>query len=827
MIPNTDKPMRLASDIEAIGFLDVVHKLEDVHCLASLDVDTEELYLFHDHPEFDGVEVYDKFDEKTYIIPERTGTLLEGLEFWSKAAQNGSKLVVHNTHTYDRVVVNRVCPENNIPLSAWDDTFIRSKMQYFDRPCPQGAKSAHGLKAYGIMMGINKPEVEDWSYIDAFKLHRCIEDVKIQRGCFLRLEKEREALESKGIDLSYAYKTVEVPYVISAINQELRGAKLDVEHVKDCVMDLDTKIKLLSDEIEPQLPPTVKGKGGKVSRKEVAELLGRNPAKTKDKFIQKKKEGEVITVVEKPFVKPTTNFHVTKKVNVYSASNIEHGFSPSFTKRPELIEWIRGVDPKCKPTVDWEIEKVVEETKFLNKNTCEYFSCKPEDTDYISGPFTRVEFTASRMTQHEKVKGFLIRLGLKTVEEWNLATDVYDNKIKVEEDTEVRWPPKAAPQFQLVKVVKKGQYLVSSPKLSEDDYEQLPEGLGKKIAEYNTFLHRRRFFSNPKDPENKGLLSMVREDGRIPCGVNSFNTATSRSSHRGWVNPAGEKSLYGEETRKSIVASEGKVLVGADQKSSQLSIAAFYAKNSEYYESIASGEEYDEDGKYIGKSAHCYSARNFGITSHEEWMRAVETQDSGLLKSIGLRRGFSKGASFGVIFGCSGGKLAGMLKVPEKEGNEKKDTFLKQMGLDNVKDWLAICKTTYSRGKNGFYIPLPFGYWVHCSQDHKAINYLIQGTEAIMEKMAELWFEKQLVKRGLQDKAYKVLSMHDEFLCESDEYCAQEVATLMAQSFTWAGKQLYNWFAKRPEMFPNIGGPEFVIDLASAAKVGKTYWDCH
>lgn len=521
--------MRLASDIEAIGFLDVVHKLADVHCLASQDVDTEEIYLFHDHPEFDGAEVYDKFDEKTYIIPERTGTLLEGLEFWSKAAQNGSKLIVHNTHTYDRIVVDRVYPENRIPLSTWIDTFILSKLQYFDRPCPQGAKSGHSLKAYGIMMGINKPEVEDWSYIDAFKLHRCIEDVKIQRGCFLRLEKEREALATKGIDLSYAYKTFEAPYVISAINQELRGANLDVEHVKDCVMDLDTKIKLLSDEIEPQLPPTVKGKGGKVSRKEVAELLGRNPAKTKDKFIQKKKDGEVITVVEKPFVKPSTNFHVTKKVNVYSASNIEHGFSPSFTKRPELIEWIRGVDPKCKPTVDWEIEKVVEETKFLNKNTCEYFSCKPEDTDYVSGPFTRVEFTASRMTQHEKVKGFLIRLGLKTVEEWNLATDVYDNKIKVEEDTEVRWPPKAAPQFQLVKVVKKGQYLVSSPKLSEDDYEQLPEGLGKKIAEYNTFLHRRRFFSNPKDPENKGLLSMVREDGRIPCGVNSFNTATGRS----------------------------------------------------------------------------------------------------------------------------------------------------------------------------------------------------------------------------------------------------------------------------------------------------------
>jgi hypothetical protein len=91
------------------------------------------------------------------------------------------------------------------------------------------------------------------------------------------------------------------------------------------------------------------------------------------------------------------------------------------------------------------------------------------------------------------VKGFLIKLGWKDADEWNLKKDVHGSYIKAEEDMELRWPKKAHPDNQLIKVVKKGELLVTSPKLTDDDYEQLPEGLGKKIAEYNTYKHRRNF----------------------------------------------------------------------------------------------------------------------------------------------------------------------------------------------------------------------------------------------------------------------------------------------------------------------------------------------
>lgn len=842
MIPEVKDNMVVGGDIEAIGFLDVVYKLEHVHCLCCQDVETEELFLFHDNPEFNNVDVYDPYDGKVYSIPERTGTKLEGLKFWSQIAKKGGKLAVHNAHTYDREVVNRVFPDNDIPLAAWDDTFIRSKLQWFDRSTPKGCKGPHGLQAWGARQGINKPEVTDWKEMDAFKLHRVIEDVKIQTGTYHLLNREASMLAEKGIKFDSAISNIEVPYVVSSLEQELRGAKVDVPHVNKTIAHIDKRLEELTGEIEPNLPPTVKPKGSKVSKTELAELLGVDPKRTKDEYEKRKKDGEVTLVVVKPFVKPSVNFTRTQKTAVWFASNVVHGFTPKFTKKTEVTEWIKKKDSTCKkPTVEWEYEKVIEETLLLNKNTCDYWDCNPTQTDFIAGPYTRVEFLPSTMTQNDVVKSYLIRLGLKHVEEWNLAKDVYGQKIKCEEDTVVRWPKKAAPENQLVKVCKKGEFLVSSPKLTEEDYEQLPEGLGKKIAEYNTLAHRRRFLSNPKDPENKGILSMVREDGRMPCGINVFNTATGRSSHRGWANAPSAKALLGEAIRRCIIAEEGNKLVGADQKSSQLSIAAFFAKNKEYYDSVASGSEYKEDeqgnkvldevtGKpiYLGTSAHCFSARNFGIVSQEEYKRALELQfeDEPLLHSIGLRRGFSKGASFGVVFGCSGAKLAGMLKVPEKEGNEKKNNFLRQMGLDNVKAWLDTCKHRYSRGK-GYYIPLPFGYWVYCSQDHKAINYLIQGTEAIMEKLAELYIDKEIKKLDMQDKAGRIISYHDECLYECPESFAEDLGRLCTAAFTWAGQKLFEYYDRNKERFPNVGGPAFAIDLAGGYDVGDNYWECH
>lgn len=758
----------LHSDVESRGFIDVVNKPEDVWCLVSRDDETDEVFIFHDYPEHDNAEVFDQGE--THIIPPRTGTLLDGVRFWYLAGKNGSKLSIHNCYSYDKPLVEKIWPKCEIPDEAWVDTFIQSKIQYFDRPQRKGAKSAHGLLNYSLMEGNKKPEVEDFSIMNAFMLHRCIIDTKTQKFAYNYLKKERDMLLSKlGIDMEKAYE-MEVEYTKNCHLQEVAGALADKAHMESCIVLWDVKAEEIQEAIEPVLPPTIKVNGGKVSRVDMAALFGYDTSSMKDEMELVKKDGEMVNQPVKPYYKPTTNFHTVQKVNVYSAFHIEQGFSKKFTKKNELTKWIKSTHPlgdKAKPkdlasyVKGWEIDKTVEETKLLNKNTCDYFELNPEDTDTIVGAHTKIKFVASKLTQHEVVKGFLIKNGLTSVSEWNFKKDSEGSFIKAEQPMTISYPPKASKENQLHYEVKKGDIVVSSPKVSEKDYEGLENEDAKRIGEYNTTVHRRRFLSNPKDPENKGLMAYIREDGRLPCGVNNFSTSSGRGSHRVWVNAAGEGSLYGEDIRKCIIAPEGRRLVGADMASAQLAILSFYARNAEYYQAVASGLELEKDEqgneRYVGMSAHCHSARNFGMVSQEEFERAVNTQESELLHSISLRRKKSKGASFGVCFGCSGKKLAGMLGVPESEGNAKKDLFLDRMGLQGIIDWGNKYKDSFKRGK-GFYLPLPFGYWAWCDSPHKICNFLAQGAEAACQKVAVNYFNKEVIKRGLD--AFKILDYH-------------------------------------------------------------------
>jgi len=814
----------LASDIEAVGFYDKVHTKKDIHCLCSIDIETEEVLLFHDHPEFDNVEVVDPYDHKTYTIPARVGTLDEGIKFWEKAVANGSKLIIHNTYGYDKHVIDKIWKDNTIKRKDYHDTFVQSKVQWFERPTPKGAKSPHGLKAYGIKCGVNKPEITDWTTIDAFKMHRVVEDCKIQASCYLMLDKEASLLKERyGVDFSVALD-IEGQYAIECFRQEQNGVKIDIEHARRCIKDLDEKLEVLRKEIEPQLPPTIKGSTPKVSRREMSELFGFDSSRVREKWIKKKKDGEVVDVIEKPFHKPTVKYYNTEKHKAWKAEHPTLGRVPSFDTKKEVTDVIKR---KHGHTKGWNIYKEEWETKVLNQNTCNHFDLEPEDTDIVCGAFTRISIEPSKLTQHEVVKGFLIKLGWKEAEEWNLKTDVNDNYIKVEENTEVRWPRKAHYDNQLVKVVKKGEYLVSSPKLTDDDYEQLPEGLGKKIAEYNTYKHRRNFLENFKDPENKGILSYVREDGRIPAGVNNFATRSGRGAQRIVVNVPSESALYGKEIRECFIAEEGKTLVGIDMKSAQLSIAAYYANNEAYYYNVAAGIAEDEEkGLYVGESAHCVNARMFGLTSEDDWKLAVKTQKKPLIKSIMLARKKSKGASFGVIFGCSGSKLAKMVGVPENQGNKMKNQFLEQMGLDTVIDVLKYYEQTYKYG-GGFMLPLAFGYWLWNNSSHKSFNTIDQGFEALAQKLATVKLYKDLKKRGIEKEVKVVGSFHDELLLEVTNGYEDTAGTLAGDAYTWSADQIYKYHLKNPKHFPNEEPPKFVIDLNGGFKKGDNYYVVH
>ena len=725
------------ADIETMGLWEQVHGMENIHCLCSVveDPETKEdvVVLFHDRPDFDNAKVWDDIDKKEYTIPPRAGSLIEGFRFWYRVGQSEKgKFYIHNCFGYDKPIIEKVLPKCKIPFEKWVDTFVRSKLQWFDRPAVKGAQGVHGLGPYGVRFGVKKPPVTDWTTFTPYICHRVIEDCHIQKKTSIYLEKEHELLKNMGVDLTKAFD-MEYKYVATCQEQEVVGAAVDIEHMNRCIETWDKRCEELEKTIEPKLPPTVKVSGVKVGRKAIAEMFGMDTKGIVDQTQQVKRNGETITDIIKPYYKPTMNFHITKKVNQYSGFNISYGESPTYIKKADLTKWIKENHPSTKPK-DWDISKEIIETKLLNKNTCDYFDVRPEDVDLIVGPHTKIKFVESKLTQHEQVKGFLIKSGIKKVQEWNLKKD--DNGIlKAEFDMTVHYPPKASYENQLHLDIKKGEAIVTSPKIGEKDYDQLEDETGKQVGEYNTTMHRRRFVANPKD-ETKGILNNVRADGRIPCGVNASSTGTLRSSHRLWVNAPSDSALYGKEIRRSIIAPKGRKLVSHDMNSAQLSIASYYANNYDYFKAVCFGQETKLDDKgndilhpdtgkpwYIAESGHCTNMQAFGLVSPEEVQLAIKTQDQDLIHDIGLRRKKSKGATFGMIFGCSGKKLASMLDIDEGEGNTRKNNFLEKIGLDRPMAILEEMCEKNKRGRGG-YIELPFHYFAFCSSPHARFNYL-------------------------------------------------------------------------------------------------------
>lgn len=787
----------LAMDIEANGLLEKVTK---TWCICAKDMNTDEIFVYHNFPQFDYARVTDPYDDKEYVIPKRNGTFEDGIKFVMGAGQ----LICHNYFGYDYFVMKKFFPYFTHDLSIVRDTLIESKVQWYERPTPKGCKGQHGLQAWGVRQGINKPEVKDWSTMDAFKLHRCLQDIEIQAETARMLSKERTQIESKFDTNLDECMLWEARYRYDVTIQELDGALVDKPFMEACVKELGTLSEELRIRIEPKLPYTVKFRSGKITGNEVATTVGL-PKVPPVLYEIKERQGVKKRYPIKEWYKPVTKWANEEKVKLYSAVNEVLGIDTDFvfSKLKEAREWMKLEYPEANLQKGWKYPSEETIKKVLNQNAKDWW--ETDEVDFIGGMYTKVEFIKSTMSQHAVVKRFLLSLGWIPTE-WNVKKD---SKGKAMRDG-------------------RGQLIKSSPKLTEDSFDSLPEGVGLDIAHYNTYSHRLKFIANPTD-NTKGLLNRIRPDGRVSCGVNDFSTATGRSSHSNWVNAAGVGALYGEETRKIIIAPKKHLLVGADMKSAQLSIAAYYANNRDYYQAVADGQEVikDEDGNeiYIGESGHCVNARMFELVSNAQWELAKDTQDPELLHFISLMRKKSKGGTFAVIFGASGKKVAQTLGIDEALGNEKKNAFLNNIGLDGAIDTLKETMHKYKRGSGG-YLELPFGFWVWCGQEHKVLNYLVQGTEAACQKVAVLYFKEWLnkeVKAG-NIKAKKVLDYHDEFLVESHEDCADEVGKMMCVAYKHASDRCAEWHREKSKIFPDIN---FAFDLNGGFKTGINYLAVH
>lgn len=403
-----------------------------------------------------------------------------------------------------------------------------------------------------------------------------------------------------------------------------------------------------------------------------------------------------------------------------------------------------------------------------DKHTATHFgiSQDPKDSDtLVAAPYTKIEYSDAKMSQHSVIKDYLLSVG------WIPTQFTY------EKDSDGKF-----------KRDDRGKMIPKSPKLTEDSFDSIEGDLGKKIAHFNTYVHRRRTFKNEKS-DSKGWINQLRDDGRIASGCMAWATSTGRGAQRGIVNVPSSAALYGAPMRKSWIAPEGKILVSVDMDSAQLRLLANFMGDPDYTNAVLTGMEFDDNHNYVGSDSHTLNGMAFGVIDPDMVAEARETQDKTLIKMLSDTRKYCKNGIYAYLFGAGDLKLANTLKFnTAADGKRIKEDFTRKLpAMGELQERLRTQFSENSYGKGGF-IEVAGGTWVYCLSEHKLLNYLLMGSEAQVQQEAVCWLNAQLQRRKLN--GFQVLSVHDELTCEFPLEEEQQGIAVMSEMYGAASKRL-------------------------------------
>jgi DNA polymerase I-like protein with 3'-5' exonuclease and polymerase domains len=361
----------------------------------------------------------------------------------------------------------------------------------------------------------------------------------------------------------------------------------------------------------------------------------------------------------------------------------------------------------------------------------------------VSGPFSRVEWLTINLGSDVQVKRWLLSIGWVPTQ-YNHSTWEFNDDGK----------PKR-----------------TSPKLTPDSFDSLPDGLGDSLKRRSMASHRRSQIA--------GWIGHTRDDHRISASANAQGTPTGRMKHRVVANvpkansdketgelvyfPKPQGIFFGTEMRDLFCAAPGKVLVGRDAAGIELRCFAHYINDPDYTNVIVNGD----------------------IHTHNQEMAGLPTRD------------MAKTFIYGWLYGAGDAKI-GSIVLPDAtlaeqkaKGKALKDAFLAANPRLSrlIKDVKKASRRGWLRGLDGRKIMMrSFDGRI---QEHKALNTLLQCAGAVIMTEARIWVQEQLIERNLLNNgAVKVLDYHDEETYECDPEVAEEVAEILVESIRWAGKKL-------------------------------------
>lgn len=352
----------------------------------------------------------------------------------------------------------------------------------------------------------------------------------------------------------------------------------------------------------------------------------------------------------------------------------------------------------------------------------------------IEGPFTRLLYEEPNLNSHNQIKSYLLSQG---------------------------WVP--------TEFTDKG-----SPKLTEDSFESVTGEIPGKVARRNVLLHRSRLIENGDD---KGLINLIRKDGRITAGGIPQGTPTGRYRHIGIVNIPSVGSVYGAELRALFIPKAGWLFLGCDAMALERRIEGHYCYpftgGVEYAKTLLEGD--------------------------------IHQRNADMLK---CDRSTAKTFAYAISYGAQPKKIAQSLKCSVIKARRLFNTFWKtNTALSEFKDEVTSAWEKHG-GLNGGYLKGLDGRKLYGRSPHSLVNLMFQSAGSIVCKTAAIMLDKWITEEGL--KAKQVISMHDELQFEVHPSSVNRLKELSELSFAKAGEQF------------NLN-----VVMGGEAKIGKSWRDTH
>jgi len=144
--------------------------------------------------------------------------------------------------------------------------------------------------------------------------------------------------------------------------------------------------------------------------------------------------------------------------------------------------------------------------------------------------------------------------------------------------------------------------------------------------------------------------------------------------------------------------------------------------------------------------------------------------------------------SSNINVGAGNPKFANTLGIDENKGSQVKKRYFKKLPkLKDLADSLEE-QLECNAFRGGGYIRVAGDTWVWCPSPHKALNYLLMGSEAVLQNEAICWANMTMKKRGL--KGAQLGSFHDELTFEFAKEHEEQGKELLSEMYGEASRRI-------------------------------------